>query len=122
MSERAVFLHLTDAHVSANGVPHVRDDFKTKVGGLPASTRETVLADLFSRFAERLDKDGKRLDGVIFSGDAPNKGDPGGHEIILGLILDRLGPYGITPGRIVATPGNHDVPRDAPPSDPARYE
>ncbi|MGY4172645.1 metallophosphoesterase [Bradyrhizobium sp. USDA 4529] len=122
MPDRAIFLHVTDAHVSANGVPHERDDFKVDVPGLLGGTREAALAQLFSRFAEWLDKEKLALDGVIFSGDAQEKGGPGGHELVLKLILDKLGPFGIVPHKIVATPGNHDVPHGALPSDPARYE
>ncbi|MGY4617649.1 hypothetical protein ACVWZ4_002876 [Bradyrhizobium sp. USDA 4472] len=121
MPDRAIFLHLTDAHVSAKGVPHARDDIKVEVPGLLGGTREAALVHLFSRFAERLEKEKLSLDGVIFSGDAQEKGGAGGHELVLELILDKLGPFGIVPGKIVATPGNHDVPQDSLPSDPARY-
>lgn len=121
MPERAIFLHVTDAHVSADGVEHTRDDIKVDVPGIATGTRETALSDLFSRFAERLAKKNLQLDGVIFSGDAQNKANPGGHELVLKLILDHLRPFGIEPDRIVATPGNHDVPQGTMPGDPARY-
>ncbi|WP_338832611.1 metallophosphoesterase [Bradyrhizobium sp. 27S5] len=121
MPDRTLFLHLTDAHVSAKGVPHARDDIKVEVPGLLGGTREAALVHLFSRFAEWLEKEKLPLDGVIFSGDAQNKGDPGGHELVLEVILNKLGPFGIVPGKIVATPGNHDVPQGSLPSDPGRY-
>ena len=122
MAERATFLHLTDAHVSEAGVPHARDDQKVKVPGIPPATREAVLGQLFTRLAEHLDRDGIHLDGVIFSGDAQSRGDPGGHELVLKLVLDHLGRFGISAERIVSTPGNHDVPQGAEPSVAARYE
>ena len=70
MTDRATFLHITDAHVSAAGVPFDRDDRKVGVPGIPAGSREEALDLLFRRLAERLTKKGKALDCVIFSGDA----------------------------------------------------
>jgi 3',5'-cyclic AMP phosphodiesterase CpdA len=121
MANCATFLHLTDAHVSSAGVPFARDDQKVEIPGVPAGKREAVLGQLFARVAERLKGEGRQLDGVIFSGDAQSRGDPGGHELVFKLLIDHLGAVGVTPGRIVATPGNHDVPRDAPPSSAERY-
>jgi 3',5'-cyclic AMP phosphodiesterase CpdA len=122
MADRAIFLHLTDPHVSEAGVAHVRDDAKVTVPAVPAGTRENVLTRLFTRLGEHLARTGANLDGVIFSGDAQSRGDLGGHELVFGLVIDHLGPFGVTPDRIVATPGNHDVPRDSLPSSPQRYE
>lgn len=116
------FLHLTDAHVSNAGVPYPRDDFKVLVPGLTPQTRESMLADVFGRLAERLQRDKIELDAVLFSGDAQNRGAPGGHELVLKLILDHLRPFGIDESRIVATPGNHDVPQGSAPSSAERYE
>ncbi len=84
MTDRATFLHITDAHVSEAGVPFERDDRKVDVPGIPAGSREEALGLLFRRLAERLTRQGRSLDGVIFSGDAQSKGDAGGHEVVFG--------------------------------------
>lgn len=119
MPDRATFLHITDAHVSASGVPFERDDRKVDVPGIPAGTREETLDLLFRRLAERLTRDGRTLDGVIFSGDAQSKGAPGGHELVFKMIADHLG---IAADRIISVPGNHDVRRDSEPGSDKRYE
>lgn len=121
MPGSATFLHLTDAHVSAAGESYLRDDRKTLVGALPPETREAALGDALGRLAEHLKLQGDRLDGVLFSGDAQSRGAPGGHELVFDLLIKYLGPLGIAPGRIVATPGNHDVPQGAKPSSRTRY-
>jgi hypothetical protein len=69
-----------------------------------------------------LTRSGRRLDGVLFSGDAQDRGRPGGHQILLDLVLRHFVPLGVTTGNIVAVPGNHDVPRASPPSSIVRYE
>ena len=122
MTEPTTFLHLTDTHVSSDGVPFAWDDQKVAIPGNPPPTREEVLTLLLQRLAERLASQNRVLDGVLFSGDAQSRGAPGGHELVLDLVLEHLKPFGITPDRIVATPGNHDVPRDSMPSSVERYQ
>jgi hypothetical protein len=122
MSGRATFLHITDPHVSARGVPFERDDQKVQIPEVPKGTREHALALLFRRLVERLDREACLLDGVLFSGDAQSRGEAGGHEFVLELLTENLGPLGLTTGQIVAVPGNHDVPRESLPSSPERYE
>ncbi len=122
MSSETTFLHVTDTHISGPGSEHSRDDHKVTVPGADQDTREEVLGLLFNRLAERLKREGRKLAGVLFSGDAQDRGRPGGHEILLKLLLGHFGSLGITPQRIVATPGNHDVPRGTKPSTPERYE
>jgi hypothetical protein len=122
MSDRATFLHITDPHVSAGGVPFERDDQKVQIPEVPKGTREHALALLFRRLVERLDREACSLDGVLFSGDAQSRGEAGGHEFVLDLLTEHLGPLGLTTDQIVAVPGNHDVPRESPPSSPERYE
>lgn len=121
MSNRATFLHLTDAHVSQAGVALYRDDLKVVIPSIPAGKREDALDQLFARLAENLKEGGRRLDAVIFSGDAQHQGAAGGHELVFDLLTRHLGPFGATPDRIVATPGNHDVPRDTLPGSVERY-
>lgn len=120
-SSGATFLHVTDAHLAFAGTALERDDRKTVVAGLPAQTRETALRQVFERLAERLTSEGRSLDAVIFSGDAQDRGRKGGHELLLDLLLNCFGPFGITADRIVATPGNHDVDRAHDPGTAERY-
>lgn len=56
------------------------------------------------------------LSGVLFCGDAQNKGLPGGHDQLLKMLTERFELVGVTPANIVATPGNHDVPKGSLPS------
>lgn len=120
-STSATFLHVTDAHIAYAGTALERDDRKTAVVGLPAQTREAALRQVFERLAERLKREGRTLDGVIFSGDAQDRGRQGGHELLLDLLLNHFAPFGITAERIVATPGNHDVDRAYDPGTAERY-
>ena len=121
-STSATFLHVTDAHIAYAGTVLERDDRKNPVVGLPAQTRETALRQVFERLAEQLKREGRTLDGVIFSGDAQDRGRQGGHELLLHLLLNYFGPFGITEERIVATPGNHDVDRAYDPGTAERYK
>lgn len=122
MPSSATFLHLTDVHLAAAGVPFERDDHKVDIPGIEQETRESALELTLSRLAERLEQSGRRLDGVLFSGDAQDRGRPGGHQILLDLVLRHFGSLGVTTTNIVAVPGNHDVPRASPPSSSARYQ
>lgn len=122
MPSFATFLHLTDAHLAAAGVPFERDDHKVVIPGIESETRESALDLTFTRLAEGLERSGRRLDGLLFSGDAQDRGRPGGHQILLELILRHFGPLGVTTANIVAVPGNHDVPRASLPSSIVRYE
>ena len=122
MASSATFLHLTDAHLALAGVPFERDDYKVDIPAIAQETRESALELMCSRLAERLKRDRRRLDGVLFSGDAQDRGLPGGHQILLDLLLRHFGPFGVTAANIVAVPGNHDVPRASPPSSIIRYD
>jgi 3',5'-cyclic AMP phosphodiesterase CpdA len=122
MPDSAIFLHLTDTHLATTGTPFPRDDHKIHVPGIDGDTREAVLDLTLSRLAERLTTEGRTLDGVIFSGDAQDRGKPGGHQILLDLLIKHLGKHGVTAANIVAVPGNHDVPRGSPPGSTERYE
>ena len=116
MAGSATFLHITDVHIATGGTPFARDDHKVNLPGIPPGTREEVLALLFQRVAERLANEGRNLEGILFTGDAQDRGRAGGHQMLFDLLMKYFAPLGITPERIVATPGNHDVPRGSPPS------
>jgi 3',5'-cyclic AMP phosphodiesterase CpdA len=117
-----IFLHVTDAHVTGHGVDVARDDHKVAVEGIAHGTREGTLKLLLTRIAERLSQENRKLDAVVFSGDAAERGNLGGHQALLDILLESLGAVGIGPERIVATPGNHDVPRGTSPSSVERYD
>jgi hypothetical protein len=121
MGSIATFLHVTDAHLAEAGTAFARDDHKVSIPGIGLDQREAVLDLLFQRLAEQLSTERRHLDGILFSGDAQDRGRPGGHELLLAMLLKHFGPLGIMASKIVATPGNHDVPRDTAPGSAARY-
>lgn len=121
MAQAVRFLHITDTHLKLEGSDYKLDDRKVNVQMEP-QTREAALEEGLERLAERLKSRGEQMDGVIFSGDALSGGASGGDQLLLGLILSHLGPFGITAQQIVAVPGNHDVPRGAAPGSLERYK
>jgi 3',5'-cyclic AMP phosphodiesterase CpdA len=121
MADSTTFLHITDPHFSGDGTPFSRDDHKVVIDGIPSHTRETVFDHSFGRLADRLEAEGKRLDGLIFSGDAQVGGTEGGHRVLFNMVLKHFARVGISPLNIVAVPGNHDVDRNFPPSTAGRY-
>lgn len=122
MPNSATLLHVTDAHLALAGVPFERDDHRVNIPAIEQETRESLLELMCSRLADRLKRSDRQLDGVLFSGDAQDRGQPGGHQILLDLLLRHFEPFGVTAGNIVAVPGNHDVPRASPPSSRLRYD
>lgn len=122
MSNSATFLHVTDTHLAMDGTAFVRDEHKVDVPAIEHETRESALDLTLGRLAERMAKDSRRLDGVLFSGDAQDRGRPGGHQILFDLLTKHLGGLGVVPSNIVAVPGNHDVPRASAPNSAKRYE
>lgn len=116
------FLHITDTHITGAGVPLKRDDFKEIIPGIEQTTREAALELVFERLSERLRRGGDVLDAIIFTGDATLKGDEGGHKALLELLLKHFASVGIAPQNIVATPGNHDVPKGTEPGSEDRYK
>jgi predicted MPP superfamily phosphohydrolase len=121
MARTATFLHITDTHVTGSGVSHDRDDHKDKIQGIKQVTREQALDQLLGATASKMVGDGRRLDAVIFSGDATVKGKAEGHQALLEMLLKHLGVLGIHAGNIVAVPGNHDVPKGTEPGSRERY-
>lgn len=122
MPNSATFLHLTDAHLASAGTPFEHDEHKVEIPGIVKATREAAIDLTLSRLGERLIRERRYLDGVIFSGDAQDRGRPGGHQILFDLLIKHLGNVGVTTANIVAVPGNHDVPRGSPPSSAQRYQ
>lgn len=121
MTPVARFLHISDTHLKPSGSAFAIDDRKRDLH-LEPQTRENALESGLERLAERLVDNKLRLDAVIFTGDALSGGVTGGDKLLLDLILRHLSGHGITAERIVAVPGNHDVPQGAKPSSDARYK
>ncbi|MFJ7440158.1 metallophosphoesterase [Methylorubrum thiocyanatum] len=121
MATQALFLHVTDAHIGMSGTPFGRHDIKAQIPGIRQPTREEVLDLALARLGQRLAAEGCTLDGVLFSGDALDRGRAGGHERLLEMLLERLRHCGVVPERIIATPGNHDMPRTSLPGSEERY-
>lgn len=121
MPNTALFLHITDAHLTSAGTELPRDDHKVRVAGIQQDTREAALRLMLQRLSERLAREDRRLSGVLFSGDAQHQGRPGGHQLLLDMLLENLAAVGVTRTNIVAVPGNHDVARGSQPSSLQRY-
>ena len=122
MSTTATFLHITDVHLTQAGSPMRRDDTKVEIEAADVETRETALDLTFEKLAERIKSENITLSGVLFCGDAQNKGAPGGHDQLLAMLTSRFGSVGISNANIVATPGNHDVPKNSKPGSRERYK
>ena len=120
MTRTGRFLHITDTHLKPGGSQFPIDDRKRDLK-LEEQTREKALNGGLERLAEELGERNQRLDAVIFSGDALSGGKTGGDRLLLDFLLQHLGDHGISPGNIVAVPGNHDVPMGAEPGSDARY-
>lgn len=117
------FLLITDSHFADEGSELKLDDLsKTSVRQILHPTREAEIDKLFGRIADELRRNGEMLDGVLFGGDAQRRGLTGGHRILFDLIIQHFGERGISPKRIVATPGNHDVKKWSDPSSRERYQ
>src|SRR6516165_9397921 len=104
MPNSAMFLHLTDTHLALDGTAFLRDDPKIAISGTEQDTREGALDLTLSRLAESLRKGGRHLDGVVFSGDAQDRGRPGGHRILFDLLIKHFGDLGVTAVNILAVP------------------
>jgi 3',5'-cyclic AMP phosphodiesterase CpdA len=122
MTKDAIFLHVTDAHLDGGIQVLKRDDHKEKVRGIDHLTRNHLMRSTFGRVAEVLSSRKTQLAGVIFSGDATDKSKLAGHEHLYDLILGHFAKFGVSPGNIVAVPGNHDVLRGSNPGSTERYE
>jgi len=122
MGATARFLHITDTHLKTAGTELKVDDFKVRVPGIDPATRESAIAETLKRVATALHDSNQTLDGVIFCGDAQVGGQAGGHQLLFELLMEHLEKLGIAANKIIAVPGNHDVPRGSPPGSVGRYQ
>lgn len=122
MTITARLLHITDTHLKTSGTELKRDDHKQSIPGITQTTREEALSDTLKRVSAILKGTGQHLEGIVFCGDAQVGGKPGGHKLLFELLMENFGSLGITPQKIVAVPGNHDVPRGSAPNSESRYQ
>jgi hypothetical protein len=118
MNSALRLLHVTDSHVLVEGGDHQPHDIKVDIHA-DLQSRAEVFDLLFKRIAEETSSSDERLDGVIFSGDALARGQAGGNRLLLELVQKH---FGLGPQRILAVPGNHDVPKGSQPGSKERYQ
>lgn len=114
-------LHITDSHLDDISVVN-RIDIKSNIIGVQNPLRTDVLRETILNFAKKIKTTGGKLDAVIVSGDSTLKGNVGGQVALREILLEHLVDLGITPSKIIATPGNHDVISGSEPSTTKRYE
>lgn len=117
MSNPVRLLHITDSHIVLGGGDYQPYDKKLDIP-IDEHSREEVFHLLIKRIAQSMRSRGEALDGVIFSGDALLRGKEGGNRALLDLVRER---FDLAANRILAVPGNHDVPRGSAPGSPERY-
>jgi 3',5'-cyclic AMP phosphodiesterase CpdA len=117
MSNPVRLLHITDSHIFLGGGDYHPYDKKLDLS-IDDHSREEAFQLLIKRIAELMRSRGETLDGVIFSGDALLRGKPGGNHALLDLVMQR---FDLAANRILAVPGNHDVPRGVAPGSEERY-
>ncbi|HEX8105452.1 MAG TPA: metallophosphoesterase [Solirubrobacteraceae bacterium] len=115
----SVLLHISDLHLG-KGQPWERktDD---KGGFVPQdeNSRLAVMKTSLTAVKEHLDASGWELDALVVSGDITTAHDEPGFTRFRELV-DTIGI--VTPDRIIAVPGNHDVDRASDPGTPGKYE
>ncbi len=122
MQGSATFLHLADMHLTQVGQTMERNDAKVQLQGVSEETKEQALDLTFEKLAERLWREQNQLSGVLFTGDAQDRGAPGGHDQLFALLMKHFARLGISPQKIVVTPGNHDVVKNSEPGSEERYK
>jgi metallophosphoesterase superfamily enzyme len=116
----ARLLLLTDLHIGRPGMDAAGSDY-SKSRMLPAShqrRRQEVLRDTTTAIAAEAHL---LPDALVVAGDVTYRDDRDGWTH-LSPILEPLREAGLDDGRIVITPGNHDVTRNLAVDDPAHYE
>lgn len=119
MNQEALFLHLSDLHLN-NKSANI-EDIKEDIGiGTHVTTPTNLFNNTLNELSLRLKKDGKKLSGIIISGDCKSE-DGTGTAQIKSFLLEAFKDLGVVPGNIVVTPGNHDVLKGSPDSSLMRY-
>jgi 3',5'-cyclic AMP phosphodiesterase CpdA len=105
-----LIVHLTDLHLGSGGASLPADDRKVHVisDSERTSLRE-VAEEQLKRLADKIHRQGETISALILSGDITVQGKLGGYEELAEFLNISFGKLLPPPGRIVATPGNHDV-------------
>lgn len=115
------FLHVTDCHLSSK-TDYKDRDIKLLGAEVGQPLRQVVLEKTLEAVANDLLASGTQLDAIVFSGDGTIQGDPDGQLTLRKMLLKHFGKLGIDTGKIVATPGNHDIVSGSKPSTAERYK
>lgn len=121
MATSATFLHITDTHLGI-GSSSDQVDLKLQVSGIKSPTRVEALSVTAILLSQRLKSEGRRLDGILFTGDAQDRSAGNGHALLRETLVDALRDVMKEHWRFVATPGNHDIPQGKEPGSPERYK
>lgn len=120
MATTATFLHVTDTHLS-DGATSNQEDLKLAVDDIGPTTKIDALRVTARLLAKRLRLENRKLDGILFTGDAQDRGLPNGHAALRKMLAEELQDLMAEHARFVATPGNHDVPQGSAPGSKERY-
>lgn len=118
--ENLNFLHVTDCHLS-NKTNYKEKDIKLLGADVEQPLRQEVLEKTLAAVADALEASGTKLDAIVFSGDGTIQGSPDGQLTLRNMLLKHFEKSGIDAGKIVATPGNHDIVSGTKPNTVERY-
>lgn len=119
----ALFLHLTDLHLSSVPDNQILDDYKSDI--IPPKERETrtsALRNTLRELGRLLEGMEKKLDAVFVTGDITVANQEDGFLNFGDLLEKTLKNVLPSKDRIAVIPGNHDVTWGTPPSSPERYK
>jgi hypothetical protein len=114
----STLLHLSDLHLGTPEPHQLIDDHKSGI----ASGDERAEKDILREALIALERDGTlgKVDAAIVSGDLTNKCEALGFDEFPDVMAPVVRCVGAE--KIVVVPGNHDVPWEPGPGDPARYD
>jgi 3',5'-cyclic AMP phosphodiesterase CpdA len=118
----SLLLHLSDLHLALDEDDEDLGDYKTDV--VPKESRQLrvrTIRQTLRALGGRLRDDGRRLDGLVISGDVTYRGAISGLQLLSGVLGELGDRLPSDPARIIVVPGNHDVAWETPPSSYVRY-
>lgn len=113
----ARLLHLSDLHLGKPEAHQWLDQHKGTLAGTDRRAEKDILRETIGALAETGEL--AATDAVVISGDLTNRGHGDGFEEFSELV-EMITPF-VPARRILVVPGNHDVPQEHGPGDPARY-
>jgi hypothetical protein len=117
----SLILHLSDLHLGSPSGWQLDYDDKVGVGHGGGNTDISHLRRTIRALGATLERESKKLDIVVVTGDLTKGNKPDGYAEFAGVI-DELGGAKPDPDRIMIVPGNHDVDRDVPAGDPRKLQ